>query len=374
MRYVARESPDGVVVAAAARPVVPVRRWRGPRAPLVLGLLAAVAILTGVLGVAIGSVGIHPLTLVAVIWRALPLTDLEPWWRATDEQILLHIRLPRVIAAAGVGGSLAVAGVLFQGMLRNPLADPFVIGSSGGAALGGAVGLLLLSVNFTFLGFGIVPLLGFVGAFTTVWIVYGLSQHRGRTSISSLILAGFAVGSVAGAINALLVLLSNQLNLRAVQTFAWLLGGISVNGWTPVVTVVPLAVVAGTLAFFLTVRLNALTLGEKGAARVGVDVERTKVLVISVAALLTALAVSLSGLVAFVGLLIPHAVRLVIGPDNRLLLPAAALAGAAYLIAMDVLARTVLAPIELPVGIFTAIVGSPFFIVLLRRARGTYEF
>ena len=224
------------------------------------------------------------------------------------------------------------------------------------------------------MGFGIIPLLGFLGSFSAVWIVFLLSRHHGRASISGLILAGFAIGSVAGALNALLVLLSDQLQLRILQTLTWILGGVSVNGWTPLATVMPVMLVAGITGLLLTARLNAMVLGERGAARVGVDIERTKLLVIVVASLLTALAVSLSGLIAFVGLLVPHAVRLVIGPNNRLLLPAAALAGATYLILMDLLARTVLAPIELPVGIFTAIVGAPFFIVLLRRARGDYEF
>ncbi|MBM4436022.1 MAG: iron ABC transporter permease, partial [Actinobacteria bacterium] len=320
------------------------------------------------------SVSIHPLTALAAVWNALPFGDVTPWWPDTDTQILFGIRLPRVVAAAGVGAALAASGVLFQALLRNPLADPFVIGSSGGAALGAALGALLLGRHVTLLGFGIVPLLGFAGAFAAVWVVYGISRHRGRTSISSLILAGFAVGSVAGALNALVVMLSDQLRLRIAQTFAWLLGGISVNGWTPVVTVVPVVLIAVAAAMFLTWRLNALAMGERQAARVGVNVERTRLAALVLASILTALAVSLSGLVAFVGLLVPHGVRLMIGPNNRLLLPAAAIAGAAYLIVMDLLARTVLAPVELPVGIFSAIVGSPLFIVLLRRARGSYDF
>ncbi len=368
------ESGDVVgVVAALPRPSAALR-WRGPRAAVVLGAAGAIMVVAAAIGVWIGSVGIHPAALLGLLWNALPFADVEPWWSATDAQILLSIRLPRVLAAGGVGASLAIAGVMFQGLLRNPLADPFVIGSSGGAALGAVVGTLLLGLQFTALGFGIIPLLGFLGSFTAVWIVFLLSRHRGRTSISGLILAGFAIGSVAGAFNALLVLLSDQLQLRIVQTLSWILGGISVNGWTPLATVLPLMLGGAIAGLLLTARLNALVLGERGAARVGVDIERTKLLIIAVASLLTALAVSLSGLVAFVGLLIPHAVRLVIGPNNRLLLPTAALTGAAYLILMDLLARTVLAPVELPVGIFTAIVGSPFFIVLLRRTRGAYEF
>ena len=368
------ESGDVVGVAAALPRPSTALRWRGPRASVVLGAAGAVMVVAAAIGVWIGSVGIHPAALLGLLWNALPFADVEPWWSATDAQILLSIRLPRVLAAGGVGASLAIAGVMFQGLLRNPLADPFVIGSSGGAALGAVVGTLLLGLQFTALGFGIIPLLGFLGSFTAVWIVFLLSRHRGRTSISGLILAGFAIGSVAGAFNALLVLLSDQLQLRIVQTLSWILGGISVNGWTPLATVLPLMLGGAIAGLLLTARLNALVLGERGAARVGVDIERTKLLIIAVASLLTALAVSLSGLVAFVGLLIPHAVRLVIGPNNRLLLPTAALTGAAYLILMDLLARTVLAPVELPVGIFTAIVGSPFFIVLLRRTRGAYEF
>ena len=147
-------------------------RWHGPRGALVLGVLVGLLSLTLMAGVWIGSVGIHPLVLVGVAWNALPFADVDPWWRPTDSQILIGIRLPRVIGAAAVGVALSTAGVLFQGLLRNPLADPFVIGSSGGAALGAAAGSLLLSLNIAFLGFGIVPLLGFVGSFVTVWIVY----------------------------------------------------------------------------------------------------------------------------------------------------------------------------------------------------------
>ena len=349
-------------------------RWRGPRGSLVLGFLTVLMALTVMGGVWIGSVGIHPLVLVGVAWNFLPFADIEPWWHPTESQILFGIRLPRVIGAAAVGVSLATAGVLFQGLLRNPLADPFVIGSSGGAALGAAAGSLLLSLNISFLGFGIVPVLGFAGSFITVWIVFLLSRHHGHASISGLILAGFALGSVAGALNALLVILSDQLQIRFMQTISWILGGVSVNGWVPIATVVPLVVVGVLAGFLLTSRLDALALGERGAARVGVDVERTKLAIIAIGSLLTALAVSLSGLVAFVGLIVPHAVRLVIGPDNRLLLPASALAGGSFLIVADILARTLLAPVEVPVGIFTAIVGSPVFVVLLRRARGSYDF
>ena len=349
-------------------------RWTGPRAAPVLALLLLLLLASAVVGVAVGSVAVSPAVLVGALWRALPLTELEPWWHPTDEKILLWIRLPRVVAAGGVGAALGAAGVLFQGLLRNPLADPFIIGSSGGAAMGAAAGAILLSLQISFLGFGIVPILGFAGSFGAVWIVYGLSRYRGRTNISGLILAGFAIGSVAGAINALLILVSDQLQIRAVQTFAWLLGGVSVNGWSQVLMITPATLATVAVAFLLTGNLNAMAIGEGGAARIGINVERTKLMVLAVGSLLTALAVSISGLVAFVGLIIPHAIRLLIGPNNRLLLPAAAIGGAAYLILMDVLARTLLAPVELPVGIFTAIVGSPFFILLLRRARGSYDF
>lgn len=349
-------------------------RWHGPRASVVLGGLVGILLIAAAAGVWVGSVWIHPTALIGMFWNAMPFVEMQPWWSATDQQILIGIRLPRVLAAAGVGASLSIAGVMFQGLLRNPLADPFVIGASGGAAMGAAAGTFLLGLQFTAFGFGVIPLLGFLGSFAAVWIVFVLARHHGRARISGLILVGFAVSSVAGAVNALLVMLSDQLQLRMVQTLTWILGGISVNGWTPLATVLPVMAVGGVAGMLLTARLNALVLGERGAVRVGVDIERTKLFVIAVASLLTAVAVSLSGLIAFVGLLIPHAVRLVIGPNNRLLLPAAALAGAAYLILMDLIARTLLAPMELPVGIFTAIVGSPFFIILLRRVRGNYEF
>ncbi|HJO07446.1 MAG TPA: iron ABC transporter permease [Chloroflexota bacterium] len=349
-------------------------RWRGPPATLVLGPLALVVLASMVLAAMVGSVTIEPGAILAMVWNRLPFGDVEAWWPATSERILFEIRLPRVIAAAAVGASLSVAGVLYQGLLRNPLADPFIVGASGGAAVGAAAGSILIALHFTILGFGIVPLLGFVGSFLAVWVVYLLSRHQGKSSVSGLILAGFAIGSVAGALNALAVLLSDRLQLRIVQNFTWLLGGISVTGWTPLFTILPLMAVAIALGFLLTMRLNALALGEEGAARVGISVERTKFLIIGLASLLTALAVSVSGLVAFVGLMVPHAVRIVIGPNNRLLLPASAMVGAAYLALMDLLARWILAPVDLPVGILTAIVGSPFFIVLLRHARGQHEF
>ena len=349
-------------------------RWRGPRTALVLVPLAALALVCMPIAAMIGSVTIEPTTIVAIIWNRLPFGEVEPWWPATSERILFDIRLPRVVAAATVGASLSVAGVLYQGLLRNPLADPFIVGASGGAAVGAAAGSILIALHFTFLGFGIVPLLGFAGSFGAVWVVYLLSRHQGKSSITGLILAGFAIGSVAGALNALAVLLSDRMQLRIVQNFTWLLGGISVTGWTPLVTILPPMMLAMGLAFFLTMRLNALALGEDGAARVGINVERTKFLIIGLASLLTALAVSVSGLVAFVGLMVPHAVRIVIGPNNRLLLPASALVGAAYLALMDLLARWILAPVDLPVGILTAIIGSPFFVVLLRHARGQHDF
>ena len=214
-------------------------RWRGPAATLVLAPLAVAMLVSIVIAAMVGSVTIEPPAILAMVWNRMPFGDIEPWWPATSERILFGIRLPRVLAAATVGAALSAAGVMYQGLLRNPLADPFIVGASGGAAVGAAAGSLLLALHFTFLGFGIIPLLGFGGSFGAVWIVYLLSRHQGRSSISGLILAGFAVGSVAGALNALAILLSDRLQLRIVQNFTWLLGGISVTGWTPLLTVLP---------------------------------------------------------------------------------------------------------------------------------------
>ncbi len=335
-----------------------------------LPALSLLLILTVLLASRFGAVFIPLDHLVGMLRRAL--LGGPASWPAAEEVIFFQLRLPRVLAGALVGAALAVAGVLFQGLLRNPLADPYILGTSGGAGLGAAGGGILVT-HFTLLGFGPVAACAFVGALGATLAVYSLARVGGRTPATTLILAGVIVSSILVYFLALLLLLNDRLQANLPYLYAWLLGGIAVSGWRQLLVIAPLLAVALALAQGLTPRLNVLALGEDLAQSLGLRLERTKAAIIAVAALLTAAAVSISGLVGFVGLVVPHAVRLVLGGDHRLLLPAAALAGATFLCAADLAARVLLAPTEIPLGIITALAGGPFFLYLLRRSRREYR-
>ncbi|MGH2370554.1 MAG: FecCD family ABC transporter permease, partial [Chloroflexota bacterium] len=303
------------------------------------------------------------------------LPEVVSTWSPAQDAIVWQLRLPRVLAGALVGAALATSGALFQGLFRNPMADPYVLGISSGAAFGATLALALPAVVvapaalYGLAGYGLVPGAAFAGALGAAILVYSIARRGARMPITDLLLAGFAVAAVLGAGTTLLLVLNDRLLLRLRTVLAWMAGGIAVGGWEQLGTAAPLIALGLLLAFLLARWLDAFLLGEEGAATVGVPVERAKQCVVVVAALLTAAAVTLSGLIGFVGLLVPHAIRLIAGPSNQLLLPAAALGGAAFLVLADLLARTILAPLELPVGVLTALVGGPAFLVLLKRSR-----
>jgi len=320
-----------------------------------------------------GAVNIPFADILKMTLNKLAAFDFPVTWNSVNEAIIFQIRLPRVIGGALVGAALATAGVLFQGLLRNPMADPYIIGTSAGAALGATIAMML-PINLVLLGFGLIPLFAFCGAITTVVLVYNLARVGGRTPIISMLLAGFVVSSLLAAIMAFLMSVSDRLSLNLHSVYSFLMGHISVTGWSQLIIIAPLIIGGIFAARYFAFHLNAFSLGEEGAAYLGVEVERDKILILALGSLLTAGAVSISGLVGFVGLVVPHAVRLRLGPDHRLLLPASALAGSGFLVIADLLARIVLAPQEIPVGIITAIVGAPFFIYLLRRTRREYAF
>jgi len=340
---------------------------------LVLSLLGVCLIVALFLASAFGAVNISLPDIAKMALNKVAIFDFPSTWRAVDETIIFQIRLPRVIGGALVGMALAAAGVLFQGLLRNPMADPYIIGTSAGAALGATIAMLL-PINLAFLGFGLVPVAAFLGALATVFLVYNLARVGGKTPIISMLLAGVVVSSLMAAVMALLISISDRLQLNLHSVYSFLLGHISVTGWGQLAVIIPLVIGGVTCARFFAFRLNALSLGEEGAAYVGVNVERDKIIILGLGSLLTAAAVSISGLIGFVGLVVPHAVRLSFGPDHRFLLPAAALGGGAFVIIADLLARTVIAPTEIPVGVITAIIGAPFFLYLLRRTRKEYAF
>jgi len=303
----------------------------------------------------------------------LAVFDFLATWRAVDEAIIFQLRLPRVIGSALVGASLATAGVLFQGLLRNPMADPYIIGTSAGAALGATIAMML-PLNLAFLGFGLVPVAAFCGALGTVILVYNLARVGGKTPIISMLLAGFVVSSLLAAIMAFLMSISERLGLNLHSIFSFLMGRVSVTGWSQIAVIAPLVIGGIICGRSFAFHLNAFSLGEESAAYLGIEVERDKILILALGSLLTAAAVSISGLVGFVGLVVPHAARLIFGPDHRLLLPTSALIGGAFVVIADLLARTLLAPTEIPIGVITAIIGAPFFIYLLRHTRREYAF
>lgn len=336
-------------------------------------VLAGLLLVALVEGAALGAVPIPPSRVLNIaLDGVLPGRDGKGDWSAAEAAIVREVRLPRVVTAATVGAALALAGVVFQGLLRNPLADPYVIGTAAGAALGATVALLLPAASlFAVRGFTLVPPAAFLGALGAVLLVYQLSRVGPRTPIVTLLLAGFALSSILTAGVAFLWLTSDVTLRRAMF---WTLGGLSSSGWRQLMVVVPLVTGAALVARYYTGDLNALLLGDEAAAHIGVEVERRKIFLLAVGSLLTAAAVSISGLIGFVGLVIPHVARLLLGPDHRTLLPASALVGAGFLVAVDVLARTVMAPQEIPVGIVTALIGAPFFLYLLRKTKREYSF
>jgi len=280
------------------------------------------------------------------------------------EIIFLQLRLPRVALAAVVGLALATSGTLFQGLFRNPLADPAIIGVSSGAALG-AIAVIVLGGG-ALLGGLAVSMAAFVGATVTAFFVYRLARVGPTVHVATLLLAGIAVAAVISAAMSLVMSFAGE-EIRSI--YFWLLGGLSSRGWTAIWVVAPL-VALGVLGSLVLIRdLNLVALGEERAAQLGVDVARFKWQAVALGALLAGAAVSVSGVIGFVGLMTPHVLRLIVGSDHRRLLPAVLLAGPMFLVLADLVSRVALAPQELPLGAVTALVGGPFFLFLLRRER-----
>lgn len=312
-----------------------------------------------------GKVSIPIDAQAGILGRALLGLDLPATWPSTAETILLEIRLPRVVLAGLVGAALAVAGAGYQGLFRNPLADPYLLGIAPGAGLGAVLALTSPLPSWWY-GVGAVQAAAFLGALAAVAAVYTLGRVGGTTPATTLLLAGIAVGALLSAGTAYLMHTNGD---KLLVIYGWLLGGFNVGSWQQVRLVAPGVLVGGVVIALAGRALNVFQLGDEQASGLGVDVELTKVVVVGAAALATAAAVSAAGLIGFVGLIVPHAVRLLSGPDHRRLVPVAALLGAAFLIAADALARALPGPAELPVGVLTAICGAPFFLVLLRQQK-----
>ncbi|MBO8128157.1 MAG: iron chelate uptake ABC transporter family permease subunit [Peptococcaceae bacterium] len=338
------------------------------RPKVVLGILLFVLGSTIVICTTIGPAPIGPVEVLGILLGRVPgAGGLIPGgdWPETFETIVFQLRLARVVLAALVGAALAASGVVLQGLLRNPMADPYILGISSGAALGASLGLLLGLGGYA-LGIYTIPLLAFLGGVGTAFAVYALARVDNRVPVSTLLLAGIAVGSFLSALTSLVMVTSGS-NLH--EVIFWLMGGFAGRGWDHVKVLLPYVLI-GFIPMYLYAReLNVMLLGDETAQHVGIEVERVKRLMFVTATLVTASAVAVSGIIGFVGLIIPHAVRLLVGPDHRILLPTSALVGAIFLAAADTVARTAVAPLEIPVGVITALCGGPFFIYLLRRKK-----
>jgi iron complex transport system permease protein len=330
----------------------------GARLARTVAGFGAIALATVLLAPLVGST---PISLRRVFDFSFPFAD------NADAQIFFVARLPRTLAGAWVGACLAAAGVVFQGLLRNPLATPFTLGVSAGAALG-AMLAITFDWSLTAIGISAVPAAAFAGSVAAVAIVYALAQARHRgLSTSVLLLAGVTLNAFLSALILFVQYFADFADTY--RTLRWLMGDLDVSSYQPLIAALPLGVLAFAAFAWLARPLNLLSLGPDSAESRGLNVAAAQRIAFFSASLATGAAVSVGGPIGFVGIVIPHLVRLLVGPDHRLVLPAASLFGAAFLVACDLLARTLLAPVELPVGIITAIIGGPFFLWLLTRNR-----
>ena len=318
-----------------------------------------------VLNSAVGPVTIPPGTVVRLLLDRFGLAVGPVDAPGTFATILFDIRLPHTALMALAGLALGVSGAAYQGLFRNPLADPYILGVAAGAGLG-AITAMTIQWPTTMLGMATIPAAAFVGAMATVGVVYRIARVGRSAPVTTLLLAGVAVGTFTSAITSLIMLLSTSELRRAIS---WLLGGFSLGGWQPVLASLPYLLIGiGTLVA-LRRPINVLQFGDEEALQLGLDVERFKLIIVAAASLVAATAVAFTGIIAFVGLIVPHLVRILWGYDYRRLVPLAALGGGAVLLAADIVARTVLAPRDLPVGVITSVIGAPFFLWLLRRAK-----
>ncbi len=328
-------------------------------------ILFLTALLAGfiVLATAKGAVQIPHALVTKILLNRLPLVDFSGWEKA-QEVIIMTIRLPRVLLAVLVGGGLAITGATLQALFRNPMADPGVIGVSSGAALAAVISL---ASGMSLRHYMILPFSAFLGALGTLFLVYTLASRQGRTSMATLLLSGIAIGIFMGSLLSLILTRISSIEAFR-EIFFWLMGGLDGRGWSHLkIAIWPILI--GTLALiFFSRDLNLLMLeGEDGAAALGMEVRTVQRILLVLSSLVIGAAVSFSGTVPFVGLIVPHIVRLMIGPDHRYLLLASFLAGGSLLVGADLMARTIVAPEELPLGTITSLIGVPFFLYLLNR-------
>ncbi len=323
---------------------------------------------SALLSIRVGVVEISLKDAVGIILSQTPLigsVSAESVFDETSRTIISRIRLPRLILTMLVGAALAMSGTVMQGFFQNPMADPYIVGVSSGAALG-ATTAMALGIDLTFVGLSSVPVMAFSGALCVTFLVYGLSLRAGKVMASILLLTGIAIGALASALTSFIMLMSDE-NLHTI--FFWLMGSFSAGSWKHVLMVFPYILTGSAIILVFARDMNVMLLGEESARHLGIEVERVKRILLVVASLLAASAVAVSGIIGFVGLIVPHIMRMVVGPDHRRLLPTSLLSGAILMVLADTAARIVVAPSEMPIGIITAILGCPFFVFLLSRRK-----
>ncbi len=325
-----------------------------------------------ILSVGIGAVEIAPGQTLGILAKRMGISS-NGTFTTQQENVLWHIRLPRVFSAILIGSALAISGASMQGLFRNPLADPGLIGISSGASMTAVMSIVLGARLFPGVS-GMTSLyslsaITFMGAFATMIIVYRLSNVNGKVVITTMLLAGIAINALAGAITGIFTYNANDAQLRSI-TF-WTLGSLGGTTWTNVTALLPFTLIPVIILPRLSKSLNALALGENTAIHLGINIEQAKRIIIILTALCVGASVAVAGIIGFVGLVIPHIVRKMIGPDHRYLLPLSALTGALLLVSADLVSRTAFAPSEIPIGIITAMVGAPFFLYILIKQRKT---
>lgn len=316
----------------------------------------------------LGAARISASRIFRIVFSRMPLVNVEKDWSDSDELILMEWRLPRILIACVVGAGLSLAGVAFQALLRNPLAEPYILGISSGGSLGAVIAIILGLESVR--GLPTLPFFAFLGALSTMFLVYSIARIGGRVPTHTLLLAGVIVNAFFSAVIMFLVSM-----VRADEThrfLLWSMGNLSPMETTLTMMAMSLIILGGIALYCYAQSFNLFSLGEESAAQLGVEVERVKKISFVLASLITGAAVSACGIIGFVGLIVPHMVRMTIGADHRILMPTSALAGASFLVAADTIARTITAPAEIPVGVVTAICGGPFFIYLLRRKRASF--
>jgi len=337
-----------------------------PNTFLIFALLIVLLVFAIIAGISFGSANIPP----SIVSRVLLSKVLPDGWinisdiNETDFVVIWLIRTPRVLVAAFVGAGLAIAGAQMQGLFKNPLASPDIVGTSAGGSFGA---VLAIALGFASRSIFYLPLFAFIGSLGSLFIVYQIATQRGRTPTATLLLTGIALSSLIGAATSLVISLKFYSYEVAVQILFWMMGGLDSRTWIHVFMIAPFVIIGSVIAGVFLRELDLMLLGEEAAESLGVEIETTKRIILTGAALITGAAVAVSGIIGFVGLVVPHIVRLLLGPSHKRLIPASAFVGATFLIMADLIARTLIKPEEIRLGIITASIGAPFFLYLLLK-------